>query len=74
MIAQIEAAEATLTQLSSRDIELRACLALAAAFRNRRLLGHSYKTVSNTFSTMKTKLSMSRTADLVRLAVRTKLA
>jgi two-component system invasion response regulator UvrY len=75
LAAQPEAGEAGLARLSSRDIEL---LRLLGAGRSLSeiadALGLSYKTVANTFSTMKTKLGMSRTADLVRLAVQTKLA
>ena len=75
LAAQPEAGEASLARLSSRDIEL---LRLLGAGRSLSeiadALGLSYKTVANTFSTMKTKLGMSRTADLVRLAVQTKLA
>ena len=62
-------------QLSSRDIEL---LRLLGAGRSLSeiadALGLSYKTVANTFSAMKTKLGVARTADLVRIALQIKLA
>jgi two-component system, NarL family, invasion response regulator UvrY len=64
----------SLHQLSSRDMEL---LRLLGAGRTLSeiadALGLSYKTVANTFSLMKSKLGVPRTADLVRLALQAKL-
>ena len=75
LAARPEVIEPSLRQLSSRDIEL---LRLLGAGRSLSeiadALGLSYKTVANTFSAMKTKLGVARTADLVRLAVQIKLA
>ena len=75
LAANLESGEPDLAQLSSREIEL---LRLLGAGRSLSeiadALGLSYKTVANNFSSMKTKLGMSRTADLVRLALQTRLA
>ena len=58
--------------LSAREIELLRLLAqgqsldeMAAA------VGVSYKTVANTFSRLKAKLGVSRTSDLMRIAIKT---
>ena len=75
LAAQTEVVEPSLGQLSSRDLEL---LRLLGAGRSLSeiadALGLSYKTIANTFSTMKTKLGVTRTADLVRVALQIKLA
>ena len=75
LAAHPEVVEPSLGQLSSRDLEL---LRLLGAGRTLSeiadALGLSYKTVANTFSAMKTKLGVARTADLVRVALQIKLA
>jgi DNA-binding NarL/FixJ family response regulator len=57
-------------QLSSRDLEI---LRLLAGGRSMTeiadAIGIGYKTVANTCSQMKTKLGVTRTADLVRIAI-----
>ena len=57
-------------QLNSRELEIMRLLALGRSLAEiAEALGVGYKTVANTCSLMKSKLGVSRTADLVRLAV-----
>ena len=57
-------------QLTSRELEIMRLLALGRSLAEiAEALGVGYKTVANTCSLMKSKLGVSRTADLVRLAV-----
>ena len=57
-------------QLNSRELEILRLLALGRSLAEiAEALGVGYKTVANTCSLMKSKLGVSRTADLVRLAV-----
>jgi two-component system invasion response regulator UvrY len=72
MAVQVAASGQPLDRLSTRDLEIMRLLAdgrslaeIAAA------LGIGYKTVANTLSQIKAKLGVSRTADLVRVAVET---
>lgn len=75
LAAQPEPGDSSLQQLSSRDMELLRLLGAGRTLSEiAEALGLSYKTVANTFSTMKVKLGVARTADLVRLALQAKLA
>lgn len=75
LAAHPEVGGPSLDQLSSRDIELLRLLRVGRSLSEiAEALGLSYKTVANTFSAMKTKLGVARTADLVRLALQIKLA
>ena len=72
MAVQVAGAGRPLDRLTARDIEIMRLLAdgrslaeIAAA------LGISYKTVANTLTHIKAKLGVSRTADLVRVALET---
>ena len=57
-------------QLNSRELEIMRLLASGRSLAEiADALGVGYKTVANTCSLMKSKLGVSRTADLVRLAV-----
>ena len=57
-------------QLTGRELEIMRLLALGRSLAEiAEALGVGYKTVANTCSLMKSKLGVSRTADLVRLAV-----
>jgi len=59
-------------QLNSRELEIMRLLAKGRSLAEiAEALGVGYKTVANTCSQMKSKLGVSRTADLVRLAVET---
>ena len=74
LAAHSEVVEPNLDQLSSRDIELLRLLAAGRSLSEiAEALGLSYKTIANTFSAMKAKLGVARTADLVRLALQIKL-
>ncbi len=75
LAAQPDVGELSLAQLSSRDIELLRLLGAGRSLSEiAEALGLSYKTVANTFSVMKSKLGVARTADLVRVALQVKLA
>ena len=57
-------------QLNSREIEIMRLLAMGKSLAEvADALGVGYKTVANTCSLMKSKLGVSRTSDLVRLAL-----
>jgi DNA-binding NarL/FixJ family response regulator len=57
-------------QLSSRDLEILRLLAEGRSMTEiADAIGIGYKTVANTCSQMKTKLGVTRTADLVRIAI-----
>lgn len=63
---------AAVGQLSARELEIMRLLASGRGLAEiADALGVAYKTVANTTSQMKTKLGVSRTADLVRLAIET---
>jgi two-component system invasion response regulator UvrY len=63
---------AALGQLTARELEIMRLLAQGLGLADiAGALGVRYKTVANTCSQMKSKLGVSRTADLVRLAVET---
>jgi two-component system invasion response regulator UvrY len=58
-------------QLSSRDLEVMRLLARGRSLSEiADALGLGYKTIANTCTQIKSKLEVSRTADLVRLAVK----
>lgn len=62
-------------QLNSRELEIMRLLALGRSLAEiADALGVGYKTVANTCSLMKSKLGVSRTADLVRMAVESGLS
>jgi DNA-binding NarL/FixJ family response regulator len=64
--------EVAVGQLSARELEIMRLLALGRGLAEiAEALGVRYKTVANTCSQMKSKLGVSRTADLVRLAIET---
>jgi two-component system invasion response regulator UvrY len=74
LAAQPDVGDQPLQSLSSRDIELLRLLGAGRSLSEiAEALGLSYKTVANTFSTMKNKLGVVRTADLVRLALQANL-
>jgi DNA-binding NarL/FixJ family response regulator len=57
-------------QLTARELEIMRLLAIGRSLAEiAEALGVGYKTVANTCSIMKSKMGVSRTADLVRLAV-----
>jgi DNA-binding NarL/FixJ family response regulator len=59
-----------LHQLSPRDMEIMRLMAAGASLSEiAAAIGVSYKTVANTVSMIRTKLGVSRTADLIRLAI-----
>jgi DNA-binding NarL/FixJ family response regulator len=63
---------AAIGQLTARELEIMRLLALGRGLAEiAEALGVAYKTVANTCSQMKSKLGVSRTADLVRLAIET---
>lgn len=63
---------ASIGQLTAREMEIMRLLALGRGLSEMaEALGVAYKTVANTCSQMKSKLGVSRTADLVRLAIET---
>ena len=75
LASQPEAADPSLAQLNSRDLELLRLLAGGRTLGEiADALGLSYKTVANTCSAMKTKLGVARTADLLRLAIKASLS
>ena len=62
----------SLGQLTARELEIMRLLALGRGLAEiAEALGVRYKTVANTCSQIKSKLGVSRTADLVRLAIET---
>ena len=69
---QVGGPGASLGQLTARELEIMRLLALGRGLADiAEALGVRYKTVANTCSQMKSKLGVSRTADLVRLAIET---
>jgi len=59
-----------LHQLTQRDMEIMRLMAGGASLSEiAAVFGISYKTVANTVSLIRTKLGVSRTADLIRLAI-----
>jgi DNA-binding NarL/FixJ family response regulator len=63
---------AAVGQLTAREVEIMRLLATGRGLAEiADALGVAYKTVANTCSQMKSKLGVSRTADLVRLAIET---
>lgn len=61
---------ATLAQLAPRDLEILRQLAAGRSLSEiANILGLGYKTVANNCSMIKSKLGVSRTADLLRLAI-----
>jgi two-component system invasion response regulator UvrY len=63
---------ASIGQLTARELEIMRLLAAGRGLSEiAEALGVAYKTVANTCSQMKSKLGVSRTADLVRLAIET---
>lgn len=60
------------SDLTARDIELLRLLSQGRSLAEMATeIGVSYKTVANTISLIKTKLGVSRTADLMRIAIKT---
>lgn len=69
---QTTASGPALDQLTARELEIMRLLASGQGLADiAEALGVAYKTVANTCSQMKSKLGVSRTADLVRLAIET---
>jgi DNA-binding NarL/FixJ family response regulator len=63
---------ASVAQLTARELEIMRLLAAGRGLAEiADALGVAYKTVANTCSQMKSKLGVTRTADLVRLAIET---
>lgn len=63
-----------LQSLSPREVEILRLLGEGKSMATiAEMLGVAYKTVANTCSTMKTKLGLTRTADLIRLSIETRL-
>jgi two-component system, NarL family, invasion response regulator UvrY len=70
MAVQVAASGQPLDRLSARDLEIMRLLADGRSLAEiAEALGIGYKTVANTLSQIKAKLGVSRTADLVRVAV-----
>jgi DNA-binding NarL/FixJ family response regulator len=70
MAVQVASAGQPLDRLSTRDLEIMRLLADGRSLAEiAEALGIGYKTVANTLSQIKAKLGVSRTADLVRVAV-----
>ena len=70
MAVQVATAGQPLDRLSTRDLEIMRLLADGRSLAEiADALGIGYKTVANTLSLIKAKLGVSRTADLVRVAV-----
>jgi two-component system invasion response regulator UvrY len=70
MAVQVATAGQPLDRLSTRDLEIMRLLADGHSLAEiAEALGIGYKTVANTLSQIKAKLGVSRTADLVRVAV-----
>lgn len=75
LAVQTAAPTSTLAQLAPREIEILRQLAAGKSLGEiADLLGLGYKTVANNCSMIKTKLGVSRTADLLRLALEAGLA
>ena len=71
-LALVGAPGASVGQLTARELEIMRLLAAGRGLAEiAEALGVAYKTVANTCSQMKSKLGVSRTADLVRLAIET---
>ena len=69
---QVGSPGAAVGQLSAREVEIMRLLAAGRGLAEiAEALGVAYKTVANTCSQIKSKLGVSRTADLVRLAIET---
>ena len=59
-------------ELTARDVELLRLLSKGASLNEMAAeIGVSYKTVANTISLLKSKLGVTRTADLMRIAIKT---
>ena len=70
MAVQVAASGQPLDRLTARDLEIMRLLADGRSLAEiAGALGIGYKTVANTLSQIKAKLGVSRTADLVRVAV-----
>ena len=70
MAVQVAASGQPLDRLTARDLEIMRLLADGRSLAEiADALGIGYKTVANTLSQIKAKLGVSRTADLVRVAV-----
>jgi two-component system invasion response regulator UvrY len=70
MALQDSSADGPLQRLSGRDLEIMRLLAAGKSLGEiAEALGVGYKTVANTCSLIKTKLGVSRTTDLVRMAI-----
>ena len=70
MALQESSPDGTLQRLTGRDLEIMRLLAAGKSLGEiAEALGVGYKTVANTCSLIKTKLGVSRTTDLVRLAI-----
>jgi DNA-binding NarL/FixJ family response regulator len=70
MAVQVAGSGQPLDRLSARDLEIMRLLAEGRSLAEiADALGIGYKTVANTLSQIKAKLGVSRTADLVRVAV-----
>jgi DNA-binding CsgD family transcriptional regulator len=64
------AAGEPISRLSTRDLEILRLLAAGKSLAEiAEALGVGYKTVANTCTQIKTKLGLSRTADLVRFSI-----
>lgn len=71
-LALVGPPDASIGQLTARELEIMRLLAAGRGLAEiAEALGVAYKTVANTCSQMKSKLGVSRTADLVRLAIET---
>ena len=70
MAVQVAGAGQPLDRLTARDLEIMRLLADGRSLAEiAEALGIGYKTVANTLSQIKAKLGVSRTADLVRVAI-----
>lgn len=75
IVVQNAAPPSTLAQLSPRELEILRQLAAGKSLGEiANVLGLGYKTIANNCSLIKTKLGVSRTADLLRLALEAGLA
>jgi DNA-binding NarL/FixJ family response regulator len=72
LAVQAPAAAQDFDNLTAREIEIMRLLAKGASLAEiAAAVGVGYKTVANSCSQIKSKLGVSRTADLVRLAIET---